>query len=201
MFLTFRHRFGLRASWCGVRIGAAKLHRPFTTIRWASFASSIVRDWSSPYYTLSLQIAKADKEMQFHLGHDDTALENLMRRLCSARCPSRSQSSTGAEKSSSSNRTQENDYDDCGNGGDMTRTTFKGVSVPHGGGPLASAPAHAGRQGSGALSDARAAPLRLGRFLRQVRRVWDKREAHCDSFARRTRSGSNAVRVRFTILS
>ncbi|CAM9597264.1 unnamed protein product, partial [Laminaria digitata] len=71
------------------------------------------------------QIVLADKEVQFHLGHDDTALENLMRRLQS----SRGTSSVGQEAKGG----QERDYS-FSSGLTLTEedaqgstTTFKGL--------------------------------------------------------------------------
>lgn len=132
-----------------------------------------------------LQIVLADKEVQFHLGHDDTALENLMRRLRSASGGTSSgQDAKGQERDSSSGQTL-TEEDAAG-----STTTFKGLhrsrSEARGGNPrfsdTAGWPMHHARNpkfgdggggaGGGTAASSRPTlpprPQRLGKFLRQA---------------------------------
>lgn len=137
-----------------------------------------------------VQILRRDKEVQFHLGHDDTALENLMRRLRSARLPpGRHPSCIGSESSIITD--EYNAEVGADEEKSISTTILKGVYVGYSnsngssGAPLSlefslangmPAPIH-GSAGNGINSSTcstaasvagTAAPLRLGRFLRQA---------------------------------
>eukprot|EP00752_Nemacystus_decipiens_P007144 g6397.t1 len=133
------------------------------------------------------EIVCADKEVQFHLGHDDTALENLMRRLRSNRRPATRLDHPagvgGAEEKNEQDWTVVVEGDEHASGAARgSTTTFKGLyngdedgsRGVDGGGNL---DAHLRRQHAadtgdgGGGSDSQyppPAPLRLGKFLRQA---------------------------------
>lgn len=114
------------------------------------------------------QIAYADKEVQFHLGHDDTALENLMRRIRSAR---RSSASDPQHRGGSGKRPEDEHKQEQGPGITSTAervhrtdldtlsssTTFKDVYR---------SPDPPRSKGRGRPPPP--PPLRLGKFLRQA---------------------------------
>lgn len=124
-------------------------------------------------FTERKQITCANKEVQFHLGHDDTALENLMRRLRSARRPPRGEE----QKTGSSEGELRTGHDDDEEG---TTITFKDVYRSAGGvvgspsslpSAAAAASIHGGQdKSSGHLAtESNSTPAsRLGRFLRQA---------------------------------
>ena len=108
--------------------------------------------------------------MQFHLGHDDTALENLMRRLRFSRGASAGQEAKGHERDSSSELTlTEEDAEG-------STTVFKGLyrsgSEDGGTSRLPDPKSVGGGGGSGTASFSKPAlpprPQRLGKFLRQA---------------------------------
>lgn len=140
----------------------------------------LVRDLDDPHshrQKNSMQVLLADKEVQFHLGHDDTALENLMRRVRSARRPPHQQERGGegkekGEASSSGSEVLRLDSD----GDNRSSTIFKGVyRAEHGG---ESAPNYGAGEGTrsgerGSTLPAAGAsgtppPQRLGKFLRHA---------------------------------
>lgn len=122
-------------------------------------------------FTERKQITCANKEVQFHLGHDDTALENLMRRLRSARRPPHGDE----QKTGSSEGELRTGQDDDEEG---TTVTFKDVYSSAGGIgespsslPSLAAPIHRGQDKSSnhfAIESNSTPASRLGRFLRQA---------------------------------
>lgn len=111
-----------------------------------------------------------DKEVQFHLGHDDTALENLMRRLRSARRPPRGGAEQKTDSSVGELRTGQEDEEGT--------TIFKDVyqSAGVGGSPSSSFPSGSatiqGRHDQSSenfgTENGSTPASRLGRFLRQA---------------------------------
>lgn len=130
-----------------------------------------------------IQIVCADKEVQFHLGHDDTALENLMRRLRSNRRPAlgldHPPGGRGEEKGGQDWTVVEGDEHVSGAARGST-TTFKGLynangdnnrGVSESGRPEEYLRLHGsdiGGGGGGGSQRVAPAPRRLGRFLRQA---------------------------------
>ncbi|CAM9816841.1 unnamed protein product [Ectocarpus sp. 6 AP-2014] len=129
------------------------------------------------------EIVQSHKEVQFHLGHDDTALENLMRRLRSNRRPPERHQAKGEEGGQTQQRTVVDGGEDVpANGPGSATTTFKGIY--NGNGMVAGtdpgeqeypAPRYGtdldgsgGRVSSAEGSDTLPPPLRLGKFLRQA---------------------------------
>ncbi|CAM9665679.1 unnamed protein product [Ectocarpus sp. 4 AP-2014] len=129
------------------------------------------------------EIVQSHKEIQFHLGHDDTALENLMRRLRSNRRPPERHQASSEEGGQTQQRTVADGGQDVpANGPGSATTTFKGIY--NGNGMVAGtdpgeheypAPRYGtdfdgsgGRVSSAGGSDTRPPPLRLGKFLRQA---------------------------------
>ncbi|CAB1117592.1 unnamed protein product [Ectocarpus sp. CCAP 1310/34] len=129
------------------------------------------------------EIVHSHKEVQFHLGHDDTALENLMRRLRSNRRPPERHQAKGEEGGQTQQRTVADggEHVPANEPGSAT-TTFKGIY--NGNGMVAGtdpgeqeypASRHGtdfdgsgGRVSSAGGSDTLPPPLRLGKFLRQA---------------------------------
>lgn len=144
----------------------------------------------------NFQLPRADKEVQFHLGHDDTALENLMRRLRSNRRTPGRRSELEEEEKGQGQQQQEQQRQrtvvEGGNGvaggaaGSASTTTFKGlynahVDVQSSGQGSYPAPRYGtevedGRSGIGTAAGGGGSaaapppppPLRLGKFLRQA---------------------------------
>lgn len=129
------------------------------------------------------QIVQSHKEVQFHLGHDDTALENLMRRLRSNRRPTERHQAKGEEGGQTQQRTVADGGEDVpANGPGSATTTFKGIYNDNGmvagtdpGEQEYPAPRYrtdfdgsGGRASSAGGSDTLPPPLRLGKFLRQA---------------------------------
>lgn len=129
------------------------------------------------------QLIRADKEVQFHLGHDDTALENLMRRLRSNRRPIEQHhrpDETKEENGQQQQRTVVEGGHGVAGAGSASTTTFKDLHNANGDvkSPVQeSYPASRygtevedGRSGKGTGEGAAAPPppLRLGKFLRQA---------------------------------
>lgn len=129
------------------------------------------------------QIVRSNKEVQFHLGYDDTALENLMRRLRSNRRPTERHQAKDEEGGQAQQRTVADGGEDVpANGPGSATTTFKGIYS--GNGTVAGtdtgeqdypAPRYGtyfdgsgGRTSSAAGSAPLPPPLRLGKFLRQA---------------------------------
>ncbi|CAM9530285.1 unnamed protein product, partial [Hapterophycus canaliculatus] len=132
------------------------------------------------------EIFRMDKEVQFHLGHDDTALENLMRRLRSNRrrpavFDHSSSSGMGENKVGDEEKSHQRTVPEE-NGAGLSTTTFKGL---YGGrsDDLDALPAVRSRTGVENLSSSGGSlttslsgvgtlqpppPLRLGKFLRQA---------------------------------
>lgn len=134
----------------------------------------------------TFQVLCADKEAQFHLGHDDTALENLMRRLRSNRRPAMPldhPAGTGGEEEKNGRDWTVVEGDEHVSGAWAAQgamTTFKGLYNANGnnnrGTGERSQPAEhlqrhgadiGGGSGGGSQRDP-PAPLRLGKFLRQA---------------------------------
>ncbi|CAM9720835.1 unnamed protein product, partial [Ectocarpus fasciculatus] len=129
------------------------------------------------------EIVQSNKEVQFHLGHDDTALENLMRRLRSNRRPTEQHQAKDEEGGETQQRTVADGGEDVlANGPGSATTTFKGIYNGNGtaagtdsGGPESTAPRYGtdfdgsgGRTSSAGGSAPLPPPLRLGKFLRQA---------------------------------
>lgn len=131
------------------------------------------------------QVLLKNKELQFHLGHDDTALENLMRRLRSNRQPSQPMDTPSAENvtHSPSPREQRNfrdmnisavgDHVLEDEGDDRANTIFKRVYIENnaaGRSVGSSSVATTSYGGDRGIIDSSSidAPLRLSRFLRRA---------------------------------
>ena len=132
------------------------------------------------------QIVCAHKEAQFHLGHDDTALENLMRRLRSNRRPAmrfdHPAGISGAEEKNGKDWTVVEGDGHVSGAAEGSTTTFKGLYKASENGDrgidegsqseeyLRRHGADIGDSGGGGSGSQRVppAPLRLGKFLRQA---------------------------------